>query len=205
MSWLPTIVYCVLDTTLYDRTFQKWLTKSPCFSGDAVSSTCKVDCQNIITELLSKMLLTSQYPNAIQKKMLLGIALTECRHIQQNTCNRPPVLKITIFILWRQFSFYCLIYLTHLSGSICISEKEDLSYFVQSFINLHVLSFSNIQRKYYTIAALERDQYEVLWSRVQQYWTRRSVVIVLLHKALFYYNYEIFENLEILGKFWKFI
>jgi hypothetical protein len=29
---------------------------------------------------------------------------------------------------------------------------------------------------YYTITALERDQYEVLWSRVQQYWT--SVVIV---------------------------
>ena len=28
----------------------------------------------------------------------------------------------------------------------------------------------------YTITALERDQYEVLWSRVQQYWTRRSRV-----------------------------
>jgi len=26
--------------------------------------------------------------------------------------------------------------------------------------------------KYYTITALERDQCEVLWSRVQQYWTR---------------------------------
>ena len=102
---------------------------------------------------------------------------------------------------------------------------------------------------------LERDQYEVLWSRVQQYWTisnniergesprlvqyyctrlhktsywsRSSVVIVLLHKALFYSNfkilwklwnfwnflkivsfwifwksYEIFESFEILWKFW---
>jgi hypothetical protein len=28
----------------------------------------------------------------------------------------------------------------------------------------------------YTITALERDQYEVLWNRVQQYWTRRSRV-----------------------------
>ena len=99
---------------------------------------------------------------------------------------------------------------------------------------------------YYTITVLERDQYEVLWSRIQQYWTRRSrvqycctllhktsswssssVVIVLLHMALFYSNfeilwkfwnfwhflkilsiwifwksYEIFESLEILLKFW---
>jgi hypothetical protein len=29
-------------------------------------------------------------------------------------------------------------------------------------------------KQYYTITALERDQYEVLWSRVQQYWTRRK-------------------------------
>jgi hypothetical protein len=76
----------------------------------------------------------------------------------------------------------------------------------------------------------------MVWSKVQQYWTRRrrvqycctllhktsywsssSVVFVLLHKALFYYNfwnflkilsfwiflksYEIFESLEILWKF----
>jgi uncharacterized protein YcaQ len=65
--------------------------------------------------------------------------------------------------------------------------------------------------QYYTITALERDQYEVLWSRVQQYWTRRmlhknsywsssSVVIVLLHKALFYYNFVLFENFIILKK-----
>ena len=77
--------------------------------------------------------------------------------------------------------------------------------------------------RYYTITALERDQYEVLWSREQQYWTRRSrvqyccsllhktsywssssVVIVLLHKALFYYNFEIFENFIILKKFENF-
>ena len=76
---------------------------------------------------------------------------------------------------------------------------------------------------YYTITALERDQYEVLWSRVQQYWIRRSqvqycctllhktsywssssVVIVLLHKALFYYNFVLFENFIILNFFWKF-
>jgi hypothetical protein len=65
--------------------------------------------------------------------------------------------------------------------------------------------------QYYIITALERDQYEVLWSRVQQYWTRQycctllhktsywsssSVVIVLLHKIL--------ENFEIFGKFWPF-
>ena len=74
--------------------------------------------------------------------------------------------------------------------------------------------------QYYTITALERDQYEVLWSRVQQYWTRRSwvqycftllhktsywssssVVIVLLHKALFYYNFVLFENFIILNFF----
>jgi hypothetical protein len=44
-----------------------------------------------------------------------------------------------------------------------------------------------ILQKYYTITALERDQYEVLWSRVQQYWTRRSRVqycCTLLHKTL---------------------
>jgi hypothetical protein len=89
--------------------------------------------------------------------------------------------------------------------------------------------------RYYTITALELDQYEVLWSREQQYWTRRreqrttilnealrlvqyccsllhktsyrsssSVVIVLLHKALFYYNFEIFENFIILKKFENF-
>ena len=65
----------------------------------------------------------------------------------------------------------------------------------------------------------ERDQYEVLWSRVQQYWTRgnrvqycctllhkdsnwsnSSVVIVLLHKGLFYYNFTLFENVIILKK-----
>ena len=78
-------------------------------------------------------------------------------------------------------------------------------------------------KQYYTITALARDQYEVLWSRVQQYWTRRSrvqysctllhetsywssssVVIVLLHKALFYYNFEIFENFIILKFFENF-
>ena len=68
--------------------------------------------------------------------------------------------------------------------------------------------------EYYTITALERDQYEVLWSRVQQYWTRQnyctllhktsywsisSVVIVLLHKIL-----ENFRNFEIIGNFGKF-
>ena len=34
--------------------------------------------------------------------------------------------------------------------------------------------FSILTGQYYTITALERDQYEVLWSRVQQYWTRRG-------------------------------
>ena len=77
-------------------------------------------------------------------------------------------------------------------------------------------------KQQYTITALERDQYEVLWSRVQycctllhksSYWSSSSVVIVLLHKALFYYNFEFFEsfiilkfleNIEILWNFWKF-
>ena len=70
--------------------------------------------------------------------------------------------------------------------------------------------------EYYTITALERDQYEVLWSRVQQYWTRQnyctllhktsywsisSVVIVLLHKIL-----ENFRNFEKKNwKFWNFM
>ena len=68
----------------------------------------------------------------------------------------------------------------------------------------------------------ERDQYEVLWSRVQQYWTRRSrvqycctllhktsywssssVVIVLLHTALFYFNFDIIWKLWNLMKFLK--
>ena len=69
----------------------------------------------------------------------------------------------------------------------------------------------------------ERDQYEVLWSRVQQYWTRRSrvqycctllhktsywssssVVIVLLHTALFYFNFDIIWNLMKFLKVLKF-
>ena len=73
----------------------------------------------------------------------------------------------------------------------------------------------------YTITALERDQYEDLWSGVQQYWTRRSrvqycctllhetsywssssVVIVLLHMALFYSNFEILWKL---WNFWKYL
>jgi hypothetical protein len=37
--------------------------------------------------------------------------------------------------------------------------------------------------QYYTITALERDQYEVLWSRVQQYWTRRMPNSILLYSA----------------------
>jgi hypothetical protein len=64
----------------------------------------------------------------------------------------------------------------------------------------------------YTITALEGDQYEILWSRAQQYWTRRSrgqYCCTLLHKtsywssnkALFNYNYEIFESFEILWNF----
>jgi hypothetical protein len=38
-------------------------------------------------------------------------------------------------------------------------------YFLQE---TNVLGFK-FMHKYYTITALERDQYEVLWSRVQQY------------------------------------
>jgi hypothetical protein len=82
--------------------------------------------------------------------------------------------------------------------------------------------------EYYTITALERDQYEVLWSRVQQYctllhktsyWSSSSVIIVLLHKILknfeilylwnvlkfyiceMFWNFEKFRNFEI---FWNF-
>jgi hypothetical protein len=36
---------------------------------------------------------------------------------------------------------------------------------------------------YYTITALERDQYEVLWSKVQHYWTRRMPSSILLYSA----------------------
>ena len=93
----------------------------------------------------------------------------------------------------------------------------------------YIVSRNIYMIRYYTITTLERDQYEVLWSRVQQYWTRRnrvqycctllhktsywssaSVVIVLLHKALFYSILKLFENciilnfLEILWNFWKF-
>jgi hypothetical protein len=71
--------------------------------------------------------------------------------------------------------------------------------------------------EYYTITALERDQYEVLWSRVQQYctllhktsyWSSSSVVIVLLHKIL--KNFEILYLWNVLKfyiceMFWNFI
>ena len=70
----------------------------------------------------------------------------------------------------------------------------------------------NMPLKYYTITALERDQCEVLWSRVQQYcctllhktsyWSSSSVVIVLLHTALFYSNFEILWKL---WNFWNFL
>jgi hypothetical protein len=65
-------------------------------------------------------------------------------------------------------------------------------------------------KQQYTITALERDQYEVLWSRVQycctllhktSYWSSSSVAIVLLHKALFYYDFEFFESFIILKFF----
>jgi hypothetical protein len=78
-----------------------------------------------------------------------------------------------------------------------------------SFHRHHHISI-RIWSGYFTITALERDQYEVLWSRVQQYWTRpsqvqycctlphktpywssSSVVIVLLHKILFVLNFYI--------------
>jgi hypothetical protein len=77
-------------------------------------------------------------------------------------------------------------------------------------INIHVYN-THIHNQYYTITELERNQYEVSWSRVQQYWTRQSrvqyyctllhetsywssssVVIVVLHTALFYSNFEFF-------------
>jgi hypothetical protein len=40
-----------------------------------------------------------------------------------------------------------------------------------------------IGKQLYTITALERDQYEVLWNRVQQYWTRRMPSSILLYSA----------------------
>jgi hypothetical protein len=92
---------------------------------------------------------------------------------------------------------------------------------VKMYYTIHSLYYSC----YYTIIALVRDQCEVLWSRVQQYWTRRSrvqycctllhktsywssssVVIVLLHTALFYsmktWNLMKFLSFEILWTFW---
>jgi hypothetical protein len=41
------------------------------------------------------------------------------------------------------------------------------------------------------ITALERDQYEVLWSRVQQYWTRRNLLKFwnFLNILTFFYIY----------------
>ena len=47
--------------------------------------------------------------------------------------------------------------------------------------------------RYYTITALERDQYEVLWSS--------CVVNVLLHTALFHSNFEILWKLKFLKLF----
>jgi hypothetical protein len=53
------------------------------------------------------------------------------------------------------------------------------------------------------ITALERDQYEVLWSRVQ-HWTRRN----LLKFWIFLKILKIYEIIEIfwnVGKFWNFV
>jgi hypothetical protein len=69
----------------------------------------------------------------------------------------------------------------------------------------------NMLLKYYTITALERDQCEVLWSRVKycctllhktSYWSSSNVVIVLLYTALFYSNFEILWKL---WNFWNFL
>jgi hypothetical protein len=97
-----------------------------------------------------------------------------------------------------------------------------------------LLYIKGLLHEYYTITVLERDRCEVLWSRVQQYWMRRSrvqycckycctllhktsywssssVVIVLLPTALFYFNFEIlklFENFIILNFYeiiWNFL
>ena len=63
-----------------------------------------------------------------------------------------------------------------------------------------------VDRVYYTITALERDQYEVLWSSHKtSYWSSSSVVIVLLHTALFYSNFEILWKLKFLKLFKNFI
>jgi hypothetical protein len=87
--------------------------------------------------------------------------------------------------------------------------------------NVSKKNHTTVTQRYYTITALERDQYGVLWSRVQQYWKRQSrvqycctllhktsywssssVVIVLLHTALFYSNFEILWKL---WNFWNFL
>ena len=88
-----------------------------------------------------------------------------------------------------------------------------------------LLYIKGLLHEYYTITVLERDRCEVLWSRVQQYWMRRSrvqycckycctllhktsywssssVVIVLLPTALFYFNFEILWKL---WNFWNFL
>jgi len=77
-------------------------------------------------------------------------------------------------------------------------------YIVFVFQYSYILYTTRYKYIYYTITALQRDQYEVLWSRVQQYWSSSSVVIVLLHKAQFYSNFDIFENFIILKFFQKF-
>ena len=62
------------------------------------------------------------------------------------------------------------------------SESESIRALIKQYQILRNVRWQH-NSQYNTITALERDQYEVLWSRVQQYWTRRMPSSILLYSA----------------------